>query len=64
MMAVYFATKAYVLHLSEALNQELREEGITVQRLPGATRTHFLEDSGMKAAVGEEREGSYPQVGS
>ncbi len=51
MMAVYFATKAYVLHLSEALNQELREEGITVTTLcPGPTRTHFLEDSGMKAA--------------
>jgi len=51
MMAVYFATKAYVLHLSEALNQELRKEGITVTTLcPGPTRTHFLEDSGMKAA--------------
>ncbi len=51
MMAVYFATKAYVLHLSEALNHELRREGITVTALcPGPTRTHFLEDSGMKAA--------------
>ncbi len=51
MMAVYFATKAYVLHFSEALNQELSKEGITVTTLcPGPTRTHFLEDSGMKAA--------------
>ncbi len=50
-MAVYFATKAYVLHLSEALNHELRKEGITVTTLcPGPTKTHFLEDSGMKAA--------------
>ncbi|MGI6573182.1 MAG: SDR family NAD(P)-dependent oxidoreductase [Fermentimonas sp.] len=51
MMAVYFATKAYVLHLSEALNQELSKESITVTTLcPGPTRTHFLDDSGMKVA--------------
>lgn len=51
MMAVYFATKAYVLHLSEALNHELRREGITVTTLcPGPTKTHFLEDSGMKVS--------------
>ncbi len=51
MMAVYFATKAYVLHLSEALNNELSKDGITVTTLcPGPTKTHFLEDSGMKVA--------------
>ncbi|MEM8656933.1 MAG: SDR family oxidoreductase [Pseudomonadota bacterium] len=47
-MAVYFATKAYVLNLSVALNEELREKGVTVTALcPGATRTSFFDDAGM-----------------
>ena len=51
MMAVYFATKSYVLQLSEALNHELRKEGITVTVLcPGPTSTFFGEESGMKAS--------------
>lgn len=51
MMAVYFATKAYVLQLSEALNNELKKEGITVTVLcPGPTSTNFGEESGMKAS--------------
>ncbi|MGB9204141.1 MAG: SDR family oxidoreductase [Terriglobales bacterium] len=42
LMAVYFATKAYVLHFSEALANELQETGITVTCLcPGATATEF-----------------------
>jgi uncharacterized protein len=42
LMAVYFATKAYVLHLSEALANELQETGVTVTCLcPGATATEF-----------------------
>jgi short-subunit dehydrogenase len=42
LMAVYFATKAYVLHFSEALANELRGSGITVTCLcPGATATEF-----------------------
>jgi hypothetical protein len=41
-MAVYFATKAYVLHLSEALANELDGTGVTVTCLcPGATATEF-----------------------
>lgn len=40
--AVYFATKAYVLSLSEALHQELKASGIHVTALcPGPTRTEF-----------------------
>lgn len=51
MMAVYFATKSFVLHLSEALNHELKKEGITVTALcPGPTSTYFGEESGMKAS--------------
>jgi hypothetical protein len=42
LMAVYFATKAYVLHFSEALANELHGTGVTVSCLcPGATATEF-----------------------
>jgi short-subunit dehydrogenase len=42
LMAVYFATKAYVLHFSEALANELQGSGVTVTCLcPGATATEF-----------------------
>jgi short-subunit dehydrogenase len=46
-MAVYFATKAYVLSLSEALHEELKPHGIRVTCLcPGPTRTEFGEVAG------------------
>src|SRR5271155_5828489 len=42
LMAVYFAIKAYVLHFSEALSNELNGTGVTVTCLcPGATATEF-----------------------
>lgn len=42
LMAVYFATKAYVLHFSEALTNELAGTGVSVTCLcPGATATEF-----------------------
>ena len=42
LMAVYYATKAYVLSFSEALAEELRATGVSVTCLaPGATRTGF-----------------------
>jgi short-subunit dehydrogenase len=46
-MAVYFATKAFVLHLSEALHEELKRHGVRVSCLcPGPTRTEFGEVAG------------------
>jgi len=53
LMAVYYATKAYVLSFSEALAEELRGSGVTVTALcPGPTRSGFqvraaMEDSGL-----------------
>lgn len=45
--AVYYATKAYVLSLSEALWVELKPHGITVSALcPGATKTNFASRAG------------------
>jgi short-subunit dehydrogenase len=46
-MAVYFATKAFVLSLTEALHEELKPHGIRVSCLcPGPTRTEFGEVAG------------------
>ena len=48
-MAVYYATKSFVLHFSEALAEELRGTGIAVSALcPGPTRTRFAEAAQMK----------------
>lgn len=48
LMAVYYATKAYVLSFSQALHEELRETGVRVTCLcPGATRTGFQQASAM-----------------
>ena len=46
-MAVYFATKAFVLSFTEALHEELRSNGIKVSCLcPGPTHTEFGEVAG------------------
>ncbi|MFD0829466.1 SDR family NAD(P)-dependent oxidoreductase [Neobacillus sp. M.A.Huq-85] len=42
LMAVYYATKAFVLSFSEALVEELKGSNVTVTTLcPGATKTNF-----------------------
>ncbi len=47
-MAVYYATKAYVLSLSEALWEECRGTGVTVTALcPGPVDTRFAERAAM-----------------
>lgn len=51
LMAVYYASKAYVLHFSEALATELEGSGITVTALcPGPTESEFQERAKMKAS--------------
>ncbi|HEX2625016.1 MAG TPA: SDR family NAD(P)-dependent oxidoreductase, partial [Sphingomicrobium sp.] len=49
-MAVYFATKAFVLSFTEALHEELKRHGIEVSALcPGPTSTEFGEVAGFKS---------------
>ena len=46
-MAVYFATKAFVLSFTEALHEEMKPHGIKVSCLcPGPTRTEFGDVAG------------------
>jgi uncharacterized protein len=53
LMAIYYATKAFVLSFSEAIANELKDTGVTVTALcPGPTATGFqergkMEDSGL-----------------
>ena len=50
-MSVYFATKAFVLSFSEAVNEEVRKMGVSVTALcPGSTESGFH-----AAALGEDR---------
>ena len=47
--ALYYASKAYILSLSEALNKEMKPYGVTVSALcPGATATNFSKKAGRK----------------
>jgi len=50
LMAVYYATKAYVLSFSEALDNEVRPFGVTVTALcPGPTATGFIKAAGAES---------------
>ena len=49
LMSVYYATKAYVLHFSEAIGNELKDTGVKVTALcPGATESGFQAASNME----------------
>lgn len=55
LMATYYASKAYVLSLSEALHNECEGKGVTVTAVcPGPTRTGFARSAGIspKAPAG------------
>lgn len=48
-MNVYGATKAYVLHFTEGLAEELKHTGVSVTAYcPGPTHTHFGDRAGLK----------------
>lgn len=51
-MAVYYATKAYVLSFSEALREELKKTGVTVTTLcPGPTASEFQKTADMGTSL-------------
>lgn len=48
LQATYFATKAFVVSFSQALDQEMRKKGVTVTALcPGPVKTEFIDVAGM-----------------
>lgn len=50
LMSIYFASKAFVLSLSEALNEELKNTGVTITTLcPGPTETEFFKSAKMES---------------
>ena len=62
-MGVYAATKAYVLHFSEALWAEAREKGVTVTALcPGPTQTDFFDVAGAKGWLAKKRSQTTEEV--
>jgi hypothetical protein len=51
-MAVYYATKAYVLSFSEALHAELSPKGVRVTALcPGPVATEFQDRAGIRPGI-------------
>lgn len=59
LMAVYYATKAYVISFSEAIANEVRDSGVTVTCFcPGATHTGFAR------RAGNEKSRLFKQVGA
>ncbi len=55
-MPVYAATKAFVLHFSEALWAECRDRGVTIQGLcPGTTATEFFDVAGVQGWLKKQR---------
>ncbi len=57
-MAVYYASKAYLLSFSRALHQELRARGVTVTAVcPGYTATGFQARAGIGPEMGLTRFG-------
>ncbi len=60
-MAVYYATKAFVLSFSEALHEEVKRSGVKVAALcPGPTRTEFADAAGMGESALFKYMGSEP----
>ncbi len=51
LMSVYYATKSFVLHFSEAISNELSGTGVTVTALcPGATKSEFQERANLNGS--------------
>lgn len=52
LMSVYYASKAFVLHFSEAIGEEVKDSGVTVTTLcPGPVPTSFQERARMERSA-------------
>lgn len=55
-MSVYYATKSYVLSLTESLNEEYSDKNIKISCLcPGAIKTRFQDKSGIEKRPSAEK---------
>lgn len=62
LQANYFATKAYVMSYSQALDEELREFGVTVSSLnPGLVNTEFVATADLGDTGLSNQKGATPQ---
>lgn len=62
-MAVYYASKAFVLSLSEALHQEVKGKGVKISCLcPGPVKTEFFEAAGMRGSMYDKLAGDAADV--
>lgn len=62
-MSVYAASKAYVLHFTEAMHFEMKNSGVHVSALcPGATRTGFIKAANMESSPLFEGNAMKPEV--
>lgn len=62
-MAVYSASKAYILHFSESLWAEARQRGVHVMAVcPGTTRTELFDIAGVPGWLQQRRSQSPEQV--
>ncbi len=49
LMSLYYATKAFILHFTEAISNEVKDKNITISVLcPGQTRTNFQKNVSSK----------------
>ena len=59
--AVYYATKAFVTSFSQAIDQELRKDGITSTALcPGIVNTEFVASAGLDGTGLADQKGATP----
>jgi short-subunit dehydrogenase len=51
-MAIYYATKAFVIMFSEGIAEEVKDAGVTVTaHCPGATATNFADTAGNAKSI-------------
>lgn len=63
LQAIYFATKAFVMSYSQALDQEMRAKGVTVSSLnPGYVHTEFAASANLEGTDLVKQKGATPEA--